>query len=239
MGLFYEIAKSIVKRHEANKEKEAKIRAEINVNYQARQAFVKNVFIKKFVEEAIEEFKRTSVPKYSVDQKVLTNWYSGGDTWEGYVSSLQMHTPFQGPIVVKITDINVDALFLEECLDNFHTNGKFDDVLLIEDHYFDFCAIAKKELQDRVTKILGMTATPTIPYVTWSYKIKVPKDDTEYWRYYWSERKLLALDSAAALLSQAAWEKDEKLKKYHEKVKEAKKEIDEILLELSKQNSGC
>ena len=239
MDLIYSIAKSIVEKRQAKKEKLAKIQAEINVNYQARQAFVKKVFIKKFVEEAIEEFKRTSVPKYSVDQKVLTNWYSGRDTWEGYVSSLQMHTPFQGPIVVKITDINVDALFLEECLDNFHTNGKFDDVLLIEDHYFDFCAIAKKELRDRETKILGMTDRPTIPYITWSYKIKVPKDEKEYWGYCWSERKLLKLDSEVAFLTQKAWKKDQKVEKNRKKVAETKDELDAILKELNTFAFSC
>jgi hypothetical protein len=232
MGLIYSIAKSIVERRQAKKEKAAKKQAEIIVNYQARKAFIKDVFIKKFIQEAIEGFQKSSSPKFSVGQKVITNWYSSGDTWEGYVTSLQNHTPFRGPTVVKITEVNADSLFLEECLDNFQTNGKFDDLLLIEDNYLDFCEIANKELQDRVKR----APSSTVPYVTWSYKIKIPKDETEYWRYCWSERKLLPLDSAAALLSQKAWRKDEKVRKNNEKRKDAQKELEEVLIELTKQN---
>jgi hypothetical protein len=244
MDLIYEIAKSIVKRREAKRkdksDMERKIAAEESVARQSKITFIRDVFIKKYIQEATEVFKSMSVPRFSVGEKVLTNWFSHGDGWEGYVSSLQNHTPFRGPLVVKIEEIVLDSLYLEEFLGNLLEGGKFSDIMLIEDHYLHFCEIVSKEIKARDTKLLSYTNLPKqIPDIGWTYKIKVPKDETEYWRYCWSERKLLKLDSAAALLSQKAWKKEQKAEKNRIKASEAKEELNGILTELAKQNVGC
>jgi hypothetical protein len=241
MDLIYTIAKSIVERREAKKknkfDEERKKAAEAVVAHQSKITFIKDIFIKKYVQEAISVFKSMSTPKYSVGEKVLTNWFSWGDKWEGSVSSLQSHTPFKGPLVVKIEEVVVDTLFLEEFLETLLNNGKFNEIMLIEDHYLHFCEIVRKEITARDTFILANTNRPLrVPDIGWTYKIKVPKDETEYWRYCWSERKLLKLDSAAALLSQKAWKKDQKSVKNREKSDEARKELEVILEELAKQN---
>lgn len=244
MGLIYVIAKSIVERREVRKKNksdmERKIAAEAIVAHQSKISFIKEVFIKKYIQEAIEIFKNTITPKYSVGEKVLTNWFSHGDSWEGYVTSLQNHTPFRGPLIVKIEEVVVDSLFLEEFLGTLLERGKFSELMLIEEHYSDFCEIIDKEIKARDTFILANTDRPIqVPDIGWTYKIKVPKDEKEYWGYCWSERKLLKLDSAASLLSQKAWKKDQKAEKNREKAKEAKEELDVILNELAKENIEC
>lgn len=235
MDFIYQIAKSIVDRRTAQKEAESKKFVEIDLQWKAKKSFIKEVFIKKFIKEKIEEFKNTTAPKYSVGEKVLTNWFNGGNHWWGSIQSYQSHTPYKGPIVVKIENVSVDTNLLEEVLDNFLDNGKFDNLMLIEDHYADFCEIVKREEKSRIQKILSGTDRPTTPTITWVYKIRVVKDEAEYWRYSWPEDFFLKLDSAACLLSQKAWKKDLKAKKNSEKAAEARKELDVLLNELRKQ----
>lgn len=233
MDLIYQIAKTIVERREAKQNDEKKKATEATVAYHTRNTFIKTIFIKEYVREAIEKFKRLSTPKFIVDEMVLTNWFSWGDTWEGSVSSLQRHTPFRGPTIVKILDISPDANFLEEFLGNLLEKDKFINLMLIEEHYSDFCEIVTKEMQARDNFILANTnRAPRIPDITWSYKIIVPKDETEYWKYYWSERKLLKLGSTESLLSQKAWVKDQIANKNQKKAEEAKEELNIILKEL-------
>jgi hypothetical protein len=231
----YQIAKSIVDKREAKKEEIVKKNIEINLQWQAKKAFIKDVFIKKYLQEKVEEFKNTTAPKYSVGEKVLTNWFNGGNHWWGNVSSYQNHTPYKGPVVVKVEDIRVDSCFLEENLDNYQTNGKFDDLMLIEDHYTHFCEIVKREEKARTQWVLSNTLSVPTPTITWVYKIKVVKDDTVYWNYSWPEEFLLKLDSTASILSQKAWKKDCKAKKNAQKAAESRKELDTILKELEKQ----
>ena len=231
----YQIAKSIVDKRQVKKEAETKKWAENNLQWQAKKAFIKDIFIKKFIRDKEEEFKKATAPKYSVGEKVLTNWFHGSNHWWGGVQSYQSHTPYKGPLVVKIEEVSVDSNFLEDILDNFQVNGKFDDLLLIEDHYSDFCEIANKGLVDRLTKILADTISVPTPVITWVYKIYVPKEEKVYWTYSWPEEFLIRLDSAAALLSQKAWKKDQKANKNYAKADEAKKELSLLLKELSKQ----
>ena len=231
----YQIAKSIVDKRQVKKEAETKKWAENNLQWQAKKVFIKDVFIKKFIRDKEEEFKKATAPKYSVGQKVITNWFHGNNHWWGSVSSYQSHTPYKGPLVLKIEDVSIDSNFLEDILDNFQVNGKFDNLMLIEDHYSDFCEIVNKELLDRLTKILAGTISSATPVITWVYKIRVPKEEKVYWSYSWPEEFLFPLDSKASALSQKAWSKDQKARKNYAKADEAKKELDILLKELGKQ----
>jgi hypothetical protein len=231
----YQIAKSIVDKRQAKKVIEEKKWVENNLQWQAKKSFIKEVFIKKYIQERVEEFKNTTAPKYSVGQKILTNWFSWGNSWWGNVESYQSHTPYKGPTVVKVEDVRADSCFLQEILENYQVNGKFDDLMLIEDHYTHFCDIVNKEEKDRITRILANTLTPTTPAITWVYKIRVIKDEKVYWNYYWPEDFFLKLDSTASLLSQKAWKKDQKAKRNFEKASETKKELEALLKELRKE----
>lgn len=203
-------ATRILAKKTAKEKNEQQERIEQQISWNARKTELLG-WSKKFVESKREEFKAKVKPLFSIDDKALTNWYGRGDGWEGSVESLQNHTPYRGPIEVKIKGVFVDSSELSEKFYNMIDMNQRD---LLMSTYKEFEKFAKK----RMSKWECQT-------IWWSYIIRVTGDDKVYWTYTWRENKLLALTSKEAKYSIKAWKTDVKLSKLFEKKKILEKKL--------------
>lgn len=202
-GLFVQLAERILAKNSERDAEKKKIEDNKLVIRRAQFAQLEN-YADKFLLEQKELFVKNVKPEFKTDEKVLTNYFGCGDQWEGTAKSLQSHTPYVGPITVKVKTVVVDTSFLTQCLHDANAN-------------FDNMVMTYEEFTEKITKIMKNWPYPAI---SWAYKIKVPGDNHLYWKYTWRESKFLKLDSEAAKLSIGAWKKFEQktkaLKAYEE-----------------------
>jgi hypothetical protein len=199
-NLFYTIAKSIVEKHDkTEKQKEEKDKEAFKKIMEARKAH--NEFItvlsKRFIEEAMIEFKKNNEPKFSIGEIVVTNWYGPGDSWEGSVQSLQSHTPCSGPIDVQITKVILDSSELSELINELNNRDIFSDIHE-EIAYNNFKNLV-------ISRTSGVNGKTYMSRISWAYEIKVPGDENVYWKYSWRESKFLNSKSSEAKLSKKAY----------------------------------
>lgn len=179
------LAKEEVKK--INQEEEAK---KARIIWEARKEEL-TAFTKKYVEEKREEFKTSHVPLHAIGDKVITNWYGPSDVWEGSASLLQQHTPFRGPLELKIKEVILDSSNLSETLYDMFEFDVLKDVRTYE----QFAEVIKTRSHN----------WSEYPKLSWAYTIKVPGDEKVYWGYTWREAKLLKIDSKEAKYSVKAW----------------------------------
>jgi hypothetical protein len=225
MNLIGKLAQKIVDKQKAKDESKKKenenIWANAQADYQYKLAFLKS-FEEKYVKEVEADFVEKIQPKFSVGEKVLTNWFGPRDSWEGSVCMLQEHTPYKGPIEVEITKVVLDASYLSEKIYNMIEHGDFDEVKA--PYKYDlFESIAN----DKISK-------DDYPVISWAYVIKVPSDEKVYWTYSWREVKLLKLDSEEAKLSIKAWKKTIEKIKAQEKYAKLQVEVHDAEMEIEK-----
>jgi hypothetical protein len=196
-------AKRIVAKEEAKKNNQKEEYKKQEILRKARKEELQG-FAKQYVEEKREEFKTLTQPKFVVDEKVLTNWYGEGDSWEGTTCMLQSHTPYRGPIAVKIKTVVLESLNLETKLND-----------LIEYDIISQCMITYEGFKKFVNE--RSKSWSEYPTISWAYNIKVVGDDNIYWQYTWREAKLLKLDSSEAKYSIKAWKNEVEIEKLNKK----------------------
>lgn len=200
-NFIYNIAKSIVSSHETKvKGKELILEAERKKEYEHFNNVIAE-YSKKYIEEAVEQFKNDSFPRFKVGEIVTTNWYNMGTRWEGTMEMLQLHTPYKGPIDVEIKSIHLDYCQIREIIDNLKERGEFDN----------------KYTEISYTSFKKIVNGHRVKYdISWAYNIKVPNDDHEYWSYTIREHNFLKRKSDVALWSKKAYKNELKAKKLNE-----------------------
>lgn len=199
-NLFYRIAKSLVENHDNKlKIKEEKKKEDFTKLMETQK--VHGEFIatlsKRFITEAIEEFKKNNDPEFFIGDIAITNWYGPGDSWDGSAASLQSHTPFKGPIEVEITKVVLDSSELSELIYELNGRDVFNHIE-VEVDYLKF----KELIIERASRVNGKTYMSRI---SWAYEIKVPGEENTYWKYSWRENKLLNTKSSEAKWSKRAF----------------------------------
>lgn len=204
-ALFYTLAKAYVeKRDKKEKElvesREAKWKAE-------REKFntIISDFTKRYIEEAVTEFKESTKPEFEIGEIVTTNWYGEGSYWDGTMKMLQAHTPFKGPIDVEIVNVVLDYAEIYDIIDRLKERDEFNN------KYTDHSYASLKTIVNGHRKTYD---------ISWAYIIKIPGDDYEYWRYSIRENKLLKRKSDVAKWSKKCFQNEiEATKLYEQKEK--------------------
>lgn len=213
MNLLYNFAKSYIDKidkergqsiDQLKKDHEERIKSEHN-----RRNYIMVDFFNLFEGIKKEEFIKNNLPRFSIDETVVINWYGQGDSWEGHIANMMKHTPYRGPIKVKITHVILDTQLLHHKLEIAFDRGVFNGLPLD----FDLLSSAfEKELMDDYLRH-GLCKYVRPDPIVWAYKILVEGDDNRYWGYAISERKFLKEFSEEARLSIEAWESDLKIQK--------------------------
>lgn len=211
MGLFYEIAKAIIAKHEKKNQKDAQQREQEHLRIvEAKKLHDKFIegFKSRYIGEVSDEFKKNSDPEFKVGDLAVTHWYGIGSAWDGSVKSLQSHTPFRGPIEVEITGVHLDTDELAESIYTANERGLFDE-LDREVDYPAFKTIMEKRGID----------------LHWAYTLKVPGDENKYWCYTWRENKLLDPKSDEAKWSKKAFKNELESQRLREEREELEAKI--------------
>jgi hypothetical protein len=206
MNLIQKIAQNIVDKRVA---KEAILNQQKENEKISRNSKIEKLkeFAKNYIEEKKMEFLLVNAnPKFKLEEKVLTNYYGRGDSWEGSVDLLQSHTPYRGPIEVKIEEICLDVSLLMDRLEYFIEDLQYKlDYISDTIGYKPFKSLYENYINNK--QRIAYDHGDYISGISWAYKIKVIGDDKVYWNYTWRENKLLKLDSEAAKLSIEIYDK--------------------------------